>query len=74
MHFKEVPSVITKEMIIKDVVEKYPQTLHVFGQFNMGCLGCSGALFETVEQGASAHGIDVESMIKALNEVINKEN
>jgi len=64
--------VITKDMIIKDIVEKYPETLNVFGQFNMGCLGCSGALFETLEQGANAHGIDVNAMVKALNEKINK--
>ncbi len=63
---------ITKDMIIKDIVEKYPETLNVFGQFNMGCLGCSGALFETLEQGANAHGIDVNAMVKALNEKINK--
>ncbi|HBK53025.1 MAG TPA: disulfide oxidoreductase, partial [Syntrophomonas wolfei] len=44
----------------------------VFGQFNMGCLGCSGALFETLEQGALAHGIDVDAMLKALNDLIKK--
>lgn len=61
---------ISKDMIIKDIVEKYPQTLPVFGQFQMGCLGCSGALFETLEQGAMVHGIDVEAMVKALNQII----
>lgn len=62
---------ISKDMIIKDIVEKYPQTLPVFGQFQMGCLGCSGALFETLEQGAMVHGIDVEAMVKALNKIIS---
>jgi hybrid cluster-associated redox disulfide protein len=63
---------ITKDMLIKDVVEAHPETVYVFGQFNMGCLGCSGAMWETVEQGALAHGIDVEAMVKALNEAIKK--
>ncbi|MDD2587216.1 MAG: DUF1858 domain-containing protein [Syntrophomonadaceae bacterium] len=63
---------VTKDMIIKDIVEKYPYTLPVFGQFNMGCLGCSGALFETLEQGAMAHGIDVDAMLKAINAMIEK--
>lgn len=63
---------ISKDMVIKDIVEKYPQTLAVFGQFQMGCLGCSGALFETLEQGASAHGIDVDAMLNALNELVGK--
>lgn len=64
---------ITKDMIIKDIVEKYPQTFPVFGQFGMGCLGCSGALFETLEQGAQAHGIEVEAMVKALNTMLEKK-
>ncbi len=65
---------ITKDMIIRDIVEKYPQTLPVFGQFQMGCLGCSGALFETLEQGAVGHGIDVDVMVKALNQMIAPKN
>jgi len=63
---------VTKDMIIKDIVDKYPQTLPVFGQFGMGWLGCSGALFESLEQGALAHGIDVEAMVKAINEIVSK--
>ncbi|WP_366942878.1 DUF1858 domain-containing protein [Syntrophomonas sp.] len=65
-------ALITKDMVIQEIVTKYPQTLPVFGQFNMGCLGCSGALFETLEQGALAHGIDVDAMLKALNDLIKK--
>lgn len=64
---------VTKDMIIKDIVDKYPQTLPVFGQFGMGCLGCSGALFETLEQGAVAHGIDVNAMLEALNKLAQKQ-
>ncbi|HCF50439.1 MAG TPA: disulfide oxidoreductase [Syntrophomonas sp.] len=60
-------------MIIKDIVDKYPQTLPVFGQFGMGCLGCSGALFESLEQGALAHGIDVEVMLNAINKLVQKQ-
>jgi len=64
---------ICKDMVIKDIIEKYPQTFPVFQQFQMGCLGCSGALFETLEQGASAHGINVDAMVEALNEVIDNK-
>lgn len=64
---------VTKDMIIMDIVKKHPETLPVFGQFGMGCLGCSGALFESLEQGASVHGIDVEEMVKALNSRLRKD-
>ena len=45
---------ITKEMGIVEIVRKYPQTVPVFQSHGMGCLGCSAARFENVEQGATA--------------------
>lgn len=63
---------ITKEMSIIDIVNKYPQTVEVFQRFGMGCIGCMAARFENVEQGALAHGIDIDSLIKDLNSVVEK--
>lgn len=62
---------ITKEMGIMDIVSKYPQTVEVFQAFGMGCLGCAAAHFENIEQGASAHGMDINALVKALNEAIS---
>lgn len=59
---------ITKDMGIIEVVQKYPQTIEVFMNFGMGCLGCAAAHFESIEQGALAHGMDVDALMKALNE------
>lgn len=61
---------IVKEMGIAEIVQKYPQTAGVFSKHGMGCLGCMGAKFENVEQGAAAHGIDVDKLILDLNGVI----
>lgn len=61
---------ITKDMSIIEVVQKYPDTAMVFMYAGMGCLGCAAARFENIEQGASAHGIDVDALIDALNEVV----
>ncbi|MBU2703000.1 hybrid cluster-associated redox disulfide protein [Sporomusaceae bacterium BoRhaA] len=60
---------ITKEMSIMEVVEKYPQTAAVFQQHGMGCLGCAAAHFENIDQGAAAHGINIEALISDLNKV-----
>ena len=61
---------ITKDMNIIEVVQKYPDTIGVFMYAGMGCFGCHVAQYETVEQGAMAHGIDVDALVDALNEVI----
>ena len=61
---------ITKDMNIIEVVQKYPDTIGVFMYAGMGCFGCHVAQYETVEQGAMAHGIDVDALVDALNEIV----
>ena len=61
---------ITKENSITDTVEKYPETAEVFMKHGMHCLGCMAARFENIEQGAMAHGIDVDKLMEDLNKVV----
>ena len=63
---------ITRDMGIIDAVQKYPQIVEVFFEFGMGCLGCAAAHFETIEQGAMAHGMDVDALMAALNKAADK--
>lgn len=59
---------VAKDTAIGDVVGKYPQTVEVFMKHGLHCIGCAIASFETVEQGAKAHGIDANKLLKDLNE------
>jgi len=61
---------ITRDMGIMELVEQYPQTARVLMQFGMGCLGCAAAHFENIEQGAKAHGMDVDKLMEALNAAV----
>ena len=63
---------ITKEMSSMEVVQKYPDTVPVFMSSGMGCIGCAAAHFENIEQGAGAHGIDIDELIKNLNAVVEQ--
>ena len=63
---------ITKDMSIMEVVHKYPDTVPVFMSSGMGCIGCAAAHFENIEQGAGAHGIDIDELIKNLNAVVEQ--
>jgi len=67
-----VNALITKEMSIGDIVDQYPETVSVFISHGLGCIGCAIAQFETLEEGAMAHGIDVEALIKDLNKSLEK--
>ena len=59
-----------KEMVIMEVVTKYHETVEVYVNAGMGCLGCAAAHFENIEQGAGAHGIDIDKLIEDLNAAI----
>lgn len=61
---------ITKDMGIVEIVSKYPQTAEVLRNYGMGCIGCMASRFENLEQGALAHGIDVDALVKDLNESV----
>ncbi len=62
--------VINEKMNILELVQRYPQTVDVFHNYGMGCLGCSAASFESIEQGAAAHCIDLQALTADFNKAI----
>ncbi len=62
---------ITKETGIMEIVQNYPETVEVFQRFGMGCIGCAAARFENLEAGAKVHGIDIDAMVDAINDIID---
>jgi len=64
---------INKYMTIQEVVEKNPETIRVFLEHGLHCIGCAVARFENIEQGALAHGIDVDALIRDLNAKVGEK-
>lgn len=63
-------NIIAKKMKIEEVIKKYPETVEVFEKFGIHCIGCIAASFESIEQGAKAHGINPEELVEELNETV----
>lgn len=61
---------ITKDTIIGDILDIAPQTAPVFFSIGMHCLGCPSSRGETVEQACMVHGVDVDELLKKINELI----
>lgn len=59
---------ITKDMIMAQVIEKNEALIPVLFEHGLFCIGCIMAHGETIEQAAMAHGIDCDALVKALNE------
>ena len=61
---------ITKDMTFDEVLKKYPNTVKTFFEYGMHCFGCHLAVDETIEQGATAHGVEVDKLIEDLNKAV----
>jgi len=59
---------VNKDMTIAEVLRSNPKTASVFMRHGMHCLGCASATGETITQAAMAHGINLDSLLKELNE------
>ncbi len=66
--------IITKDWSITDIVEKYPETAEILLNNGMHCFGCMAARFENIEQGALAHGINVDELMKELNACVENNS
>lgn len=64
--------VITKNSIIGDVLDKYPETAELFFSIGMHCLGCPASRGETIEEACMVHGADVDALINSLNEAVGE--
>ena len=61
---------ITKEMSITEILREYPQTHGIFVKYNLGCIGCMAASFESLEDGLIAHGIKVDDFMTEINKTV----
>ena len=58
---------ITKNMTIGELMQTNPKAASKLAEKGLFCGGCPMAQFETIEQGALAHGVDPDDLIKELN-------
>lgn len=58
---------ITKDMTIGEVVRNNQKAAEVLMSFGMGCIGCPSAQAESIEDAANVHGLNLETLLEALN-------
>ncbi len=63
--------VITKDMTFNQVLRIHKDVAGVLAEYHLGCIGCLGAEAESLEQGCRAHGLDVDELVRELNEILN---
>jgi len=67
---------ISRGMTLGEVVSKYPDSVPIMLNYGLHCVGCHVAAYETVEQGAKAHGMtdeDIDKMLAEMNKAAEKD-
>ncbi|OGI10686.1 MAG: disulfide oxidoreductase [Candidatus Margulisbacteria bacterium GWF2_35_9] len=57
---------ISKDMKIIDLVNEYPEAITILQENGVGCMGCMLAHSETIGEGLTAHGLDVDKILKDI--------
>ncbi len=60
---------ITRDSIIKNIIDIYPEAIPVLQSIGMGCLGCPSSTAEPLWQAADIHGVDVNELIAKLESI-----
>ncbi|MGD9276793.1 MAG: DUF1858 domain-containing protein [Candidatus Pacearchaeota archaeon] len=61
---------ITRQTKLSELLEKNEDAAEILFDSGMGCVGCSMAFAETIEDGCRAHGMtekDIDELVKKLN-------
>ena len=64
---------ITSDLTFYELIQEFPKAAEFLMEKGLMCGGCPMAQLETIEQGALAHGLNPEELIKELNEMVKKD-
>ncbi|WP_077369423.1 DUF1858 domain-containing protein [Anaerosalibacter sp. Marseille-P3206] len=59
---------ITKDVLIGELIRQKPEAIEILMRFGMGCVGCPSSQMESLEEAAMVHGLDLEQLLRALNQ------
>lgn len=64
---------VDKTMNIRQVLEMDNGTARIMMRYGLHCLGCPHATAESLEEAGAVHGIDVDNMVRELNEYLGNK-
>ncbi|NLL18801.1 MAG: DUF1858 domain-containing protein [Clostridia bacterium] len=67
---------ISKDMQLLELMQRYPKAKKYLESQNMNCGSCMGAVDETIAMAAKQHGMDLNLLLKELNQLVgdNEDN
>lgn len=67
---------IRRDMTLGEIVSRFPGAAEIMMNYGLHCVGCHVAAWESLEEGARAHGMseaEIEEMLNELNKFSTKD-
>ena len=61
---------VTKETMIGELLQIDENVAPILLEIGMHCLGCPSAQMETLEEACMVHGLDCDTLVSGINEVL----
>ena len=58
---------ITSDMLISEIIAKYPDAIYLLMNCGMGCVSCPASQMESLTEACMVHGLDGEEVARYLN-------
>ena len=58
---------VTGDMLISEILMKYPDSTYLLMNCGMGCVSCPASQMESLTEACMVHGLDAEEVVKYLN-------
>lgn len=66
-------STLTADLTVATVLDAWPQTIPLFIDHRMACVGCAMAPFDTLADAATVYGLQLDGFLHELRQAIQKE-
>ena len=59
------------DMLIAEILRKYPEAAYVLMNCGMGCISCPASQMESLSDACMVHGLDAVDLVAKINEGVN---
>ena len=67
------PAQLGPQTCLSEMMQRWPQTIYVFLERQMLCVGCPIGPFHTVEDACREYGLDQAGLLRELRAAVNEE-
>ena len=61
---------VTKDMVVGEIISKYPDAAFALMRCGMGCISCPASQAESLQDASMVHGMNADEVVDYVNEYL----